>query len=368
MRRFISFLASLTRFATLAVVLMLACLAPQAEALLTSSHPALSSPILSQAHAPESVLIIEEIHPLGYADDGECLDLCICVEPETLTRVFYIVKSPTGLAIHDVTEPSPWLPSGYTPYKYGDTLIDDYLVASSYNLLSVFNNTLYGVFNGAVNIPKAMEVNINDPMAPYLALPGAAPLVSAAVETYAFALAGRAWLGVRASSAGMKLTKLFSRSKGAAPMLDDAVRLIDDVVPDRFDGTIYRSPYPGTGPKVIDKYNIAANHRYSAVDEGALYFSSNRRTVVKELGGKLAKGRSIHSFDVKIDNLLDLSNPSIRSKLGVSLDDLIRTSGDEIYSVTQDLGRYARDQGLKGIIAPSARADGGLNIILFQSP
>jgi len=97
MRRFISFLASLTRFATLVVVLMLACLAPQAEALLTSSHPGLYEPIPSQAHAPD--LIIEEIHPLGYADDGECLDLCICVEPETHTRVFYIVKSPTGLAV-----------------------------------------------------------------------------------------------------------------------------------------------------------------------------------------------------------------------------------------------------------------------------
>ena len=97
MRRFLSILASLSRFATLAVALMLACLAPQAEALLTPSDPVLSAPIPSQAHAPESILIIEEIHPVGYADDGECLDLCVCVEPETHTRVFCIVKSPTGL-------------------------------------------------------------------------------------------------------------------------------------------------------------------------------------------------------------------------------------------------------------------------------
>ena len=135
-----------------------------------------------------------------------------------------------------------------------------------------------------------------------------------------------------------------------------------------FDGTIYRSPYPGTGPKVIDKYNIAANHRYSASGEGALYFSTNQRTVVKELGGSLAEGRTIHAFDGRIDNLLDLSNPAVRSNLGVSLDDLVRTSGDDIYSVTQQLGRYARDQGFGGIIAPSARADGGLNLILFQAP
>jgi len=102
MRRFIFFLAGLSRFATLAVALMLACLAPQAEALLTPSDPVLSAPIPSQAHAPESILVIEEIHPVGYADDGECLDLCICVEPETLTRVFCIVKSPTGLDVYAV--------------------------------------------------------------------------------------------------------------------------------------------------------------------------------------------------------------------------------------------------------------------------
>lgn len=60
---------------------------------------------------------------------------------------------------------------------------------------------------------------------------------------------------------------------------------------------------------------------------------------------------------------IDVSNPTTRSKLGVSLDDLI---GDD-YTVTHAIGRYAYDNGYTGIIAPSARADGGVNIILFDA-
>ncbi len=133
-----------------------------------------------------------------------------------------------------------------------------------------------------------------------------------------------------------------------------------------FEGNIYRAPHLGTSPTVIDKHNIAAIHRYSARGEGALYFSTNSRTVIQELGGSFVGGRTMDTFNVRLGNLLDLSNPVVRSKLGVSLDDLVRTSGDDIYDVTHQLGRFAREQGYGGIIAPSARADGGLNLILFE--
>ncbi|WP_186775151.1 RES family NAD+ phosphorylase [Allorhodopirellula solitaria] len=133
-----------------------------------------------------------------------------------------------------------------------------------------------------------------------------------------------------------------------------------------FEGNIYRAPYPGASPTTIDNFNIAASHRYSATGEGALYFSTNSRTVIQELGGSFVGGRTMDTFNVRLDNFLDLSNPAVRSRLGVSLDDLVRTSGDDIYEVTQQLGRFAREQGYNGIIAPSARADGGLNLILFD--
>ena len=130
-----------------------------------------------------------------------------------------------------------------------------------------------------------------------------------------------------------------------------------------FEGSIYRAPYPGTSPTVIDKHNVEANHRYSAPDEGALYFSTNPRTVIQELGGSFTGGRTMDTFNVRIQNLLDLSNPATRSRLGVSLEDIVRTTGADKYNITHELGRYARAQGYNGIIAPSARSDAGLNLI-----
>ena len=63
---------------------------------------------------------------------------------------------------------------------------------------------------------------------------------------------------------------------------------------------------------------------------------------------------------------MDLSNPAIRADLGIALDDLVRTSGDDMYDLTQALGSFARERGYTGIIAPSAKADGGLNLVLFD--
>ncbi len=103
MKRFISiFSCKLIRLWWIAA--LLACLAPQAEASLPrrmtgvyTPLPDLSESIASQSYASEPDLLIEEVYPIGYADDGDYLDMVICVEPQTHTRVVYIVKSPLGL-------------------------------------------------------------------------------------------------------------------------------------------------------------------------------------------------------------------------------------------------------------------------------
>lgn len=75
-----------------------------------------------------------------------------------------------------------------------------------------------------------------------------------------------------------------------------------------------------------------------------------------------------NNYNVKIDGLLDLTNPSVRTDLGVSLDDLVRAGPDKqwSYEITNPLGRYAEDSGYKGIIAPAAQAGGGVSVILFN--
>ena len=50
-------------------------------------------------------------------------------------------------------------------------------------------------------------------------------------------------------------------------------------------------------------------------------------------------------------------------RLRLSLSDIT----GESYIYTHYIGKYAYENGYNGIIAPSARADGGLNIILFNT-
>ena len=103
-----------------------------------------------------------------------------------------------------------------------------------------------------------------------------------------------------------------------------------------------------------------------------LYFASNSGTVEAEFvnNGSSLAGRDLNVFNNStVNNLLDLTNPTVRDELGVSLEDLTRTGGTPAwrYEVTQPLGKFAESQGYNGILAPSAQADGGVNLILFGS-
>ena len=133
-----------------------------------------------------------------------------------------------------------------------------------------------------------------------------------------------------------------------------------------FEGTIYRSVNKQYNPLEMSQYTINSNHRYTEKGVPGLYFSSGEKIVKAELGNYDVtdfSNRIMYSYDVKLTNMLDVSNPSIRKKLGVSLDSIV----GESYDVTHAIGRYAYSNGYNGIIAPSARTDGGVNIIIFNT-
>jgi RES domain-containing protein len=102
--------------------------------------------------------------------------------------------------------------------------------------------------------------------------------------------------------------------------------------------------------------------------QGGLYFGTGERIVEAEVGGSLV-GKQLHSFDSRVSDLLDLSSVATRNKLGVTLDDITRTGGTQAwrYELTQPVGAWAQQNGYRGIIAPSAQASGGLNVILFEA-
>ena len=133
-----------------------------------------------------------------------------------------------------------------------------------------------------------------------------------------------------------------------------------------YDGTIYRSVDSRYDPLEMSQYTINSNHRYTESGVPGLHFSSGEKIVKAELGNYDVfdfSNRTMYSYDVRLTNMLDVSNPSVRSQLGISLESIV----GEGYDVTHAIGRYAYSNGYNGIIAPSARADGGRNIILFNA-
>lgn len=162
-----------------------------------------------------------------------------------------------------------------------------------------------------------------------------------------------------------------------APKIEITAPEIDLNVPNMipagvtYEGPLYRAVPAGGDPLDIS-YSVNANGRYTARGQGGLYFASNARTVEAEFvnNGSSLVGRDLNVFeDSSPSNLLDLTDPSVRAELGVSLEDLTRTGGTPSwrYEVTQPLGAFAESRGYNGILAPSAQADGGANLILFSS-
>ena len=132
-----------------------------------------------------------------------------------------------------------------------------------------------------------------------------------------------------------------------------------------FEGKVYRYTKPEYETTTWDahEYNVNSNHRYTAPGQGGVYAGGSPETAMAEMSHYgPTDGLKLVSKDIRVDNMLDLSNPAVRENLGVSLQDITSNS----YKVTHELGGYAIKNGYNGIIAPSARNVGGVNIIVFK--
>jgi hypothetical protein len=112
--------------------------------------------------------------------------------------------------------------------------------------------------------------------------------------------------------------------------------------------------------------------RYNKTGTEVLYVSKNIASNLAEAKyyRTVEKLSTLHfSYrNLKIDNMLDLTDKNVRKKLGVQLSDL---TGDN-RNITQTIGDFALKNGYDGIIAPSARLtsngkliDDGVNFVLF---
>lgn len=110
--------------------------------------------------------------------------------------------------------------------------------------------------------------------------------------------------------------------------------------------------------------NVASNHRYSKPGVGAVYAATSPETALKEVMhyGVDMNMRVLVTRTYKLRNALDLTNPKTREMLGVTLEEI---TGDS-YDLTHKLGDFARQNGYDGMVVPSARNAGGVNIVVFK--
>ncbi len=148
-----------------------------------------------------------------------------------------------------------------------------------------------------------------------------------------------------------------------------------------FEGTIHRA----TNPKYADDAwrihagNISANHRYSSPGRGALYSGTSPDAVLGELKHYNVSSDNVVFLEkqVSIDNILDLTNPTVRKQLDIDLEDLTRNTQDSFdlsktvgntnndYFFTHSLGDFSQSR-YNGVLTPSAREPGTSHLILFK--
>lgn len=133
-----------------------------------------------------------------------------------------------------------------------------------------------------------------------------------------------------------------------------------------YKGTVFRGVLADRTKMAWDIHagNVAANHRYSRPGQGALYAGTSREAALAELihyGLDLTAVAWV-SKEFKFENVLDLTSPTIRQRIGVSLESL---TGDS-YQITQWIGDIARLR-YDGLLVPSARQAGATNLVIFPT-
>jgi RHS repeat-associated protein len=151
-------------------------------------------------------------------------------------------------------------------------------------------------------------------------------------------------------------------------------------------GVIYEGPlYRNVGcipdgtpvnPLQMSDFTQNQNYRYTEPGINGLYFASNQHIMESEVGNyntnPYADNRTTYVYDnVSVTNMLDLTNSTVRNDLGINLSDLLNDDYrnfniDNTRATTHLAGEFASSNGYNGIIAPSARGDGGVNIVIFN--
>ena len=136
-----------------------------------------------------------------------------------------------------------------------------------------------------------------------------------------------------------------------------------DIPLKRVNGRAYRSAPPG---------NFSANYldageaaRFKSRTTGTGYFSlDSAETSAFEVASHGASQIQISAVNVQYDNVLDLTDPDVWNKLPSHFQQqVLDTSGN--YKATMDFADFLQSKGVNGVIYPSVRNPGGVNLAVF---
>lgn len=167
----------------------------------------------------------------------------------------------------------------------------------------------------------------------------------------------------KARAEGKPASEAYEIATGINPLVPSGVT---------YEGPLYRNvgtKEDGTpiNPLATSDYTRDADYRYTQPGTDGLYFASSQHIVDAEIAhyGKdpYSPYRTTYIYDnVKLDNMLDVTDSRTRERLGVELGQLL----SDDYTITHQVGEYAKTHGFTGVIAPSARGDGGVNLVIFN--
>jgi filamentous hemagglutinin len=141
------------------------------------------------------------------------------------------------------------------------------------------------------------------------------------------------------------------------------------------EGRVYRFSDPKYADKTweIHAKNVEYDMRYSEPGVGSIYSGTSVQTSAAEVrsyANEFAfKPKALVAGDVRIDNVLDLTDPAALRALGVTKAQITQSShgANGSYTHTQRISEWAREQGYNGILAPSAQNKSGTNLITFDN-
>jgi RES domain-containing protein len=131
-------------------------------------------------------------------------------------------------------------------------------------------------------------------------------------------------------------------------------------------GTVYRHVL---GPYAPDLANVRGA-RWNPPEVSALYVSLEEETAKAE-GARVLEvqsvpprvKRSIYELDVELERVLDLTTGTALAGVGLTDDDLQSDS----FLACQRVGGAVAWLGHDGLLVPSARAAGGINLVIYTS-